>query len=625
MTNTKTTKKLQTVRNNEYYNAQSQLDQLYEDSKEGKIFKNLTKLIFSEANIQLAYRNIKCNQGSKTPGTDGKTIKDIEKMNIMDIIKFVKKITENYKPKVVRRKEIPKPNGSVRPSGIPCIWDRLIQQCILQILEPIMEAKFSDNSHGFRPLRSTEHAIASCYSLVNTSKLHYVIEIDIKGFFDNVNHSKLIKQLWTLGIRDKKLISIIKEALKAKIQLPDGTIITPTKGIPQSGIVSPLLANVVLNEFDRWIESQWQTNPVCDNYFQNIREGRSNGKGTAYRGMRRTTKLKEMYIVRYADDIRIFCRNYQDAQKTLYAVKEWFFKRLKLEVSEEKTRIVNIEKSYSEFLGIKFKVDMKSQKKTIVSHISDKSKPIIKRKLKKQIKHIQHNKRNLAQEVFLLNSMIRGMHNYYRMATRVGKDFTDIAYELNRVMYNRLKNYGISQEGQIPKESSDFCKYGSSESTRYIDGLYILPINYVKSVPTKSKNSKANIYTEEGRKYVHDSLRIPNIEIMKEMQTKPIINASLMLNDNRISKFSAQLGKCEITGYYFESYEDINVHHIKPKSKGGTDKYNNLVLVKKDIHILIHATSKKIIEEYMKKCKLSNEQIGKLNQYRKKVGNSEIN
>lgn len=624
MTNTEKAKKQQAVRNNEYYNTQELLDQLYVDSKEGKVFKHLTNLIFSDTNIQLAYRNIKCNHGSKTPGTDGKTIKDIENMNIMEITSFVKKITKNYKPKTVRRKEIPKPNGSIKPLGIPCIWDRLIQQCVLQILEPIMEAKFSDNSHGFRLLRSAEHAIASCYSLVNTSKLHYVIEVDIEGFFDNVDHSKLIKQLWTLGIRDKKLICIIKEILKAEIQLPNGEIIKPTKGTPQGGIISPLLANIALNEFDRWIESQWQSNPVCNSYFQNVREGRSNGKGTAYRGMRRTTNLKEMYIVRYADDIRIFCRDHKSAQKTLYAIKDWLTKRLKLKVSNEKTRIVNIEKNYAEFLGIKFKVDMKSQKKTIVSHICDKAKSVIKEKLINQIKCIQHNKSNLSQEIFLLNSMIRGMHNYYRMATRVGKDFTDIAYEVNLVLYNRLKNYGISQEGQIPKESSDYKQYGESKCTRYIDNIYILPINYVTWKSTRNKNSKANIYTAEGRKYVHDSLRIPNLGIMKEMQSKPIKNASLMLNDNRISKFSAQLGRCAITGKHFQSYDEINTHHIIPRCDGGTDEYNNLVLVTKDIHILIHATNSETIEKYITKCEMTNEQIQKLNKYRKKANNVEI-
>ena len=142
---------------------------------------------------------------------------------------------------------------TARPAvgGIPCIWDRLVQQCIKQVMEPICEAKFSDNSYGFRPNRSVEHAMQRTYTMLQRMNLHYVIEFDIKGFFDNVNHSKLVRQIWALGIHDKQLIFIIKRILKAPIRMPDGTTLIPDKGTPQGGIISPLLANIVLNELTR--------------------------------------------------------------------------------------------------------------------------------------------------------------------------------------------------------------------------------------------------------------------------------------------------------------------------------------------------------------------------------------
>lgn len=156
----------------------------------------------------------------------------------------------------------------MRPLGIPTIKDRLIQQCVLQVLEPICEAKFHNRSNGFRPNRSAEHAIAQAMTMIQQRNLFYVIDIDIKGFFDNVSHSKLLKQMWTLGIRDKKLISIISTMLKAEV----AEIGFPKKGTPQGGIISPLLSNIVLNELDWWIASQWEEIPTRHEYKCNIHE-----------------------------------------------------------------------------------------------------------------------------------------------------------------------------------------------------------------------------------------------------------------------------------------------------------------------------------------------------------------
>ena len=165
MTTTKQ-KKNSKIRHLEYYDLQNTPDTLYADSGRGKIFNNLMPLIESEENIRLAYRNIKRNSGSNTSGIDRLTIKDIEKISEIKFVEIVRKKLQWYKPKAVRRVEIPKPNGKLRPLGIPAIWDRIVQQCILQILEPICEAKFSDRSNGFRPNRSAEHAIAQAYAFI---------------------------------------------------------------------------------------------------------------------------------------------------------------------------------------------------------------------------------------------------------------------------------------------------------------------------------------------------------------------------------------------------------------------------------------------------------------------------
>jgi RNA-directed DNA polymerase len=201
---------------------------------------------------------MKSNRGSKTPGTDGKTIKDIEQLTEYELVAEIQNKLKNYHPKKVRRKLIEKDNGKWRPLGIPCILDRIIQQCFKQVLEPIAEARFYKHSYGFRPLRSTHHAMARVQFLVNQASMHYVVDIDIKGFFENVNHTLLLKQLWNMGIRDRKVLACISKMLKAEI---DGEGI-PAKGVPQGGLLSTLLSNVVLYDLAHWVAGQWEFFPL---------------------------------------------------------------------------------------------------------------------------------------------------------------------------------------------------------------------------------------------------------------------------------------------------------------------------------------------------------------------------
>ena len=328
--------KIVQLRNNEYYCMQEEFDVLNKRSKNNYVFHDLMKYINEDTNIRLAYRNIKNNGGSKARGLSGKNMDFISKMKLYKYLKKIKEQLDNYKPPMIKRVGIPKSNGKIRYLGIKEPIDKIVEQAIYQVLNPILIPKFHNNSNGFIEGRSCSRAISQMTNYVVKEKLYYVVDIDIKGFFDNIDHGKLLKQLWQLGIRDKNLLSIISKMLKAEVK----GVGIPNKGTPQGGILSPLLANVVLNELDWWLDSK---------------------------------KNKGIRFVRYADDFKILCPTYQVASDMLDKTTIWLKKRLKLEVSEEKTKIVNLKKTNSYFLGFRFKLKKYKGKLKVVSNMTDKA------------------------------------------------------------------------------------------------------------------------------------------------------------------------------------------------------------------------------------------------------------
>lgn len=618
------------LRHAEYYDMQTTFDELYQKSLNGEKFDNLMDLILSRDNILLAYRNIKTNKGSYTAGTDNRNITEIGKMNPDMVVKKVRFIvTESqhgYRPKPVRRKEIPKPNGKLRPLGIPCIWDRLIQQCIKQIVEPICEAKFYNNSYGFRPNRSAEHAISKTYTMLQRMNLHYIIEFDVKGFFDNVNHSKLIKQIWALGIQDKQLIFIIKRILKAPIRMQDGSTIFPDKGTPQGGIISPLLANIVLNELDWWVASQWEENPLAlqKAKYRVIRTSEVLDKSSGYIIMRRT-KLKEMHIIRYADDFRIFCKTKEDAVKTKEAVTKWIEERLKLEVSPEKTRIVNTRKRWSEFLGFKIKVIRKRHKYVVKSAICDKKVEIEREKLVEQAKNIAkpREKKTCLGEIRLYNSMVLGIQNYFQLATCISLDCRAFHRQVMTVLTNRMnteKGSMLKREGGTMTQSEKE-RFGKSKMIRYVSGIdqMIYPIAYIKFKVAMPKRIKVCSYTPEGRELIHTELSL-NKTVMYELKDDRLTDHSIEFLDSRISLFSAQQGKCAICGEEFVSAGDIVCWFKRPIGQGGVERYKNMVLLHRKYLPLLQKSAHDNLKALAKAFKVTTKMISKINSLREQAG-----
>ncbi len=589
---------MSTLRFWDYYNMTETFTDLHEKASQKETFNYLYDIITSRENILLAYRTIKSNKGSRTPGTDGKTIKNIQRLSENDVVETIQSKLENYQPKKVRRKWIEKENGKLRPLGIPCILDRIIQQCFKQVLEPIAEAHFYKHSYGFRPLRSTHHAMARVQFLINQSQLHYVVDVDIKGFFDNVNHSLLIKQLWNLGVHDKKVLACIAKMLKAEID-EEGV---PSKGVPQGGILSTILSNIVLNDLDQWVSGQWEFFPLTKHY--KSREGELYAK--------KRTNLKEGYLVRYADDFKILCRDGKTAQKWYHAVRLYLKERLKLDISPEKSQIVNLRKRESEFLGFTIRAERKRKKRVAHTGIKHKKVKQLKEQAKKHILRIKDSP--TIENALRFNSFVLGIHNYFNRATHVNPTFSRLAYELKAFLYNRLHTVG--KYGHPSSPNSTYKKFYSLRTKTFkIASVYLFPIGSVRTVNAMNFSPSLSLFTEEGRKKIHKKL-MPNMEKEISLLMKATLpNRTVEYLDNRISRFSMKMGKCELTGWNLTAY-DVHCHHYVPKHLGGTDKFNNLRILHKDIHRLIHIKDNETVVAEIQKFDLSKIIINKLNQYR---------
>jgi len=358
----------------------------------------LLEEILNPENLNKAYKKVYQNKGAS--GVDGVTVEEIAdyiKDNKERIINQIRK--RKYKPQPVRRVQIPKENGKKRNLGIPTVMDRIIQQAIVQVISPIFEEQFNDNSYGFRPGRSCEQAVIKALEYLNDG-YDWIVDIDLEKFFDTVNQDRLITII-RRTIKDGDVVSLIRKYLSAGV-MENGVLKPTEQGTPQGGNLSPLLSNIMLNELDKELEA---------------------------RGLN---------FVRYADDCIILVKSEKAADRVLSSITKYIEKKLGLKVNAEKSKVTRSTKT--KYLGFSFWATKGGKWKP---------KPHIKsyQKLKRKLKQLTDRSWNISLDnrIKQINYLVRGWVNYFRIA-----NMKSAITEIDKHLRTRIRVI-IWKQWKIPK------------------------------------------------------------------------------------------------------------------------------------------------------------------------------
>ena len=563
------------------------------DHKDG-VFTRLYRYLLREDVYMMAYKNLYANKGAATKGTDNDTADGFGKEYIDRIIAELSSGT--YEPKPVRRTHIPKKNGSMRPLGIPSFKDKIVQDIIRMYLEAIYEPVFSDRSHGFRPNRSCHTALQQISRGFNGIK--WFIEGDIRGCFDNINHPVLLSIL-TKKIKDSKFINLIRKFLKAGY-MENWKYHATYSGTPQGGILSPILANIYLHELDLKMEElkkefdkpakrtqtheykakDWEICKIRRKINETTDAEEKSALISELKRLRKELRKipakdpsdKKIVYVRYADDFLIGVNGTkEDCQKIKSLLKEFLAEHLRLELSDEKTKITHSSQC-ARFLGYDVRVRRNNQlkkcsdgvikrtlnqtvelliplKEKIERFMLDKNIAVIDKDGKLKPMHRNALVNNTDLEIMdSYNALTRGICNYYSMASNYGK----LDYFVYLMEYSCLKTLARKHQKSIG-QIIDKYRYGKTWAIPY---------------ETKSEKKYMPIVRFTDLKEKKKSRYSKDIDI--------IVNPHYGFNelDKRISA-----KKCELCG---AENTDFEIHHInKLKNLKGKELWEKIMISRK--------------------------------------------